>query len=136
MKILVRATMAAAAIALAAVVLTGSAAGGELMPVKLGINKLGAMTNVWVASRDGIFKAHGLDVEIIEIPLTSQSIRVLQAKAVDIARQSPGRAMGGKDQGFDLVLVGQHDTPSHTQPACNALVIPAGSTVTSLKDLK
>ncbi len=136
MKILVRATMAAAAIALAAVVLTGSAAGGELMPVKLGINKLGAMTNVWVASRDGIFKAHGLDVEIIEIPLTSQSIGVLQAKAVDIALQIPGSAMVAKEQGFDLVLVGQNETAGDTPPASNALVIPASSTVTSMKDLK
>ena len=58
-----------------------------LAPVKLGINKLGAMTNVWVAEKTGIFKKHGLDLQVIEIPLTDQSIPLLQSKSVDIVQE-------------------------------------------------
>jgi NitT/TauT family transport system substrate-binding protein len=124
-----------AALALA-VVAAGSAAADELAPVKLGINKLGAMTNVWVASKIGIFKKHGLDLEIVEIPLTSQSISILQAKQVDIVLQIPGSAMMAKEQGFDLVLVGQNETAGTTPPVSNALMVPTNSPVQTVVNLK
>lgn len=106
-----------------------------LAPIRLGISKLGAMTNVWVASQNGIFKKHGLDVEIVDIPLTSQSMSILQAKAVDIVLQIPGTAMVAKEQGFDIVLVGQNETAGTTPPVSNAIIAAANSSIHSVKDL-
>lgn len=122
--------------AMAVVALTAGPAGAtELMPVKLGLYKLGAMTNVWVASKTGIFKKHGLDLTIEEIPLASQAIGVLQSKSVDIVLQIPGTGMAAKEQGFDIVLVGQNETAGTTPPVSNAIMVQANSSITSVKDL-
>ena len=107
------------------------ACAAELMPINLGISKLGAMTDVWVASKYGIFKKHGLDLQIDEIPLTSQSIRRLQSKSVDIVLQIPGTAMAAKEQGFDIVLVGQNETAGTTPPVSNALMVRANLSIAS-----
>jgi NitT/TauT family transport system substrate-binding protein len=123
-----------AAIAVVALA-SGPAGAAELAPVKLGLSKLGAMTNVWVASRDGIFKKHGLDLEIVEIPLAMQGIPVLKSKSIDIVLQIPGTAMAAKEQGFDIVLIGQNETAGTTAPVSNALLVPVKSTVTSIKEL-
>jgi NitT/TauT family transport system substrate-binding protein len=112
-----------------------SARADELAPVKLGISKLGAMTDVWIADKNGIFKKHGLDLQIVDIPLTSQSIQVLQSKSVDISLQIPGAAFQAKEQGFDIVLLGQNETAGTTPPVSNALIVPASSSVTSIKEL-
>jgi NitT/TauT family transport system substrate-binding protein len=115
--------------------MAGPAGAVELAPIKLGISKLGAMTNIWVASKNGIFKNRGLDVKIEAIPLTSQAIAVLQSKSVDIVLQIPGTAMAAKEQGFDLVLVGQNETAGTTPPVSNALMVPANSSISSVKEL-
>lgn len=119
----------------AAFPMAGSALGDELAPVKLGISKLGAMTDVWIADKDGIFKKHGLDLEVVDIPLSAQSIQVLMSKSVDIALQIPGQAFQAKEQGFDVVLVGQNETAGVKPPVSNALMVGAKSPVTSIKDL-
>ena len=119
----------------AAALLAGPAGAGELAPVKLGIYKLGAMTNVWVAIKTGIFKKHGVDLTIEEIPLASQAISILQAKSVDIVLQIPGTGMAAKEQGFDIVLVGQNETAGTTPPVSNALMVPANSSISSIKEL-
>jgi len=85
--------------------LPAPAGAAELTPIKLGISKLGAMTNVWVASQNGMFKKHGLDLTIEEIPLTSQAIGVLQSKSVDIVLQIPGTGMAGSTPQEVLFLV-------------------------------
>lgn len=130
MRKLLLATMAVA------VLMAGSAGADGLAPVKLGINKLGAMTNVWFAERSGMFKKNGLDLEIVEIPMTSQSIQVLQSKSVDIVLQIPGTAMVAKEQGFDLVLVGQNETAGTTPPVSNAILVPEKSTISTMAELK
>jgi len=104
-----------------------------MMPVKLGINKLGAMTNVWMAKNDGIFAKHGLDVEIVEIANTGDSIPALQSRSVDVALQIPGSAMVAKEQGFDIALVAQNETAGTTPPVSNALMVGASSTAASVK---
>ena len=108
----------------------------DLLPVKLGLNKLGAMTNIWIAGQTGIFKKHGIDVNVREIPLTDQSIAVLQSKSVDIVLLIPGTAMAAKEQGFDLVLVAQNETAGTKPPVSNAIMVDANSSLQSIKDLK
>jgi NitT/TauT family transport system substrate-binding protein len=120
----------------AATLLAAPARAEDLPQVKLGLNKLGAMADVWYAAQAGIFKKHGVDVQIVDIPMSSQSMLVLKSKAVDIALQIPGTAMVAKEQGFDLVLVGQNETAGITPPVSNALMIPVNSPVQKLADLK
>jgi NitT/TauT family transport system substrate-binding protein len=131
---LARAVLALAATAIA-VLLPIAARADALAPVKLGISKLGAMTDVWIADKNGLFKKHGLDLQIVDIPLTSQSIQVLQSKSVDISLQIPGAAFQAKEQGFDVVLIGQNETAGTTPPVSNALIVPMNSPVASIKEL-
>lgn len=127
-------TTAAFAIFASVVLSAGVAGADELAPVKLGIVKFGSMADVWVADKNGIFKKHGLDLQVIEIPAT-QTIQVLQAKSVDIALQIPGSAFQAKEQGFDLALVGQNETAGDAPPGSNAIMVPVSSPVKTLKDL-
>jgi NitT/TauT family transport system substrate-binding protein len=108
----------------------------DLAPVRLGVNKLGATTSIAVAQQQGFFKQHGLDLQVTEIPLTDQSILLLQSKRVDIVLQIPGTAMQAKERGFDMVLVGQNETAGTTPPVSNAIVVPAKSPIQDVKDLK
>jgi NitT/TauT family transport system substrate-binding protein len=122
---------------LALVVFDLSAARADgLVPIKLGINKLGAMTSVWIAAREGFFKQNGLDVQITEIPLSDQTIAVLQSKSVDIVLQIPGTAFAAKEGGFDIVLVGQNETAGTKPPVSNAIMVPTSSPIQGIKDLK
>src|ERR1700722_5969313 len=114
--------------------LSGSARADDLAPVKLGIVKFGSMADVWLADKDGIFKKHGLDLQVIEVPAT-QTIQVLQAKSVDIALQIPGSAFQAKEQGFDITLVGENETAGAEAPGSNAVMVAMNSPVKSLKDL-
>src|SRR5258706_13458013 len=85
--------------AVSAVALAGGSASAEqLATVTLGLLKLGAVTNVWVADREGIFKNHGLEVKLVDVPMVSQAIGVLQSKSVDIVLQIPGTAMMAKER--------------------------------------
>ena len=120
----------------AAMLVAGAAQAEELTHIKLGILKLGAMTNVWLATKNGIFKNHGLDVELVEISLSSQTIAVLQSKSVDIVLQIPGTGFVAKEQGFDIVLVGQNETAGTKAPVSNAILVSAKSSIESIKDLK
>jgi NitT/TauT family transport system substrate-binding protein len=113
-----------------------SPADAQMAPVKLGINKIGAMTSVWVATQAGIFIKHGLDVKVIEIPLTEQTIPLLQAKTIDIILQIPGTAMVAKEAGFDLVLIGQNETAGTTPPVSNAIMVPVNSPIRSVAELR
>jgi NitT/TauT family transport system substrate-binding protein len=113
-----------------------SARADDLAPVRLGVNKLGATTSIWVAQHQGFFKQHGLDLQLTEIPLTDQSVLLLQSKRVDIVLQIPGTAMQAKEQGFDMVVVGQNETAGTTPPVSNAILVPANSPIQDIKDLK
>lgn len=108
----------------------------DLAPVRLGVNKLGATTSIAVAQQQGFFKNHGLDLRVTEIPLTDQSVLLLQSKRVDIVLQIPGTAMQAKEQGFDMVLIGQNETAGTKPPVSNAIVVPATSPIEDVKDLK
>jgi NitT/TauT family transport system substrate-binding protein len=44
--------------------------------------------------------------------------------------------MVAKEQGFDLVLIGQNETAGTTPPVSNAILVPSKSTITTLADLK
>jgi len=112
----------------------GVARADDLGPVKLGVVKFGSIADVWVADKNGIFKKHGLDLQVIEVPAT-QTIQVLQSKSVDIALQIPGSAFQAKEQGFDITLVGENETAGATPPGSNAVIVPMNSPVKTLKDL-
>jgi NitT/TauT family transport system substrate-binding protein len=122
---------------LASVAFGGSVAQADDLPtVNLGLNKLGAMTNIWVAGQTWMFKKHGINLNVREIPLTDQSIAVLQSKSVDIVLLIPGTAMAAKEQGFDLVLVGQNETAGTMPPVSNAIMVSSTSGIQSIKDMK
>jgi NitT/TauT family transport system substrate-binding protein len=110
------------------------ARGDDLAPVKLGIVKFGSATDIWVADRIGIFKKHGLNLTIVDVP-AAQTAQVLQAKSVDISLQIPGSAFQAIEQGFDLTLISLNETAGEKPPGSNAVMVAVNSPVKSLRDL-
>ena len=129
-------TVVAALTLVAAPWLSAPSSAAELMPLKLGVLKLGATANVWAATRNGIFKKHGLDVTLVEVPLSTQAVSVLQSRSVDIMLQIPGTMMVAKERGFDIALVGQNETAGTKAPVSNAILVPTNSPIKTIADLK
>ncbi|WP_227938292.1 ABC transporter substrate-binding protein [Alkalihalobacillus deserti] len=107
----------------------------ELIPFKIGVNKIGALTNVWAAEQTGIFEEHGLDVELIEFKSGSEAISAQRSGEVDVVNSFPGAAMVANEQGFDLVAVAQNETAKSEGPDSGAIIVREDSDIQSLSDL-
>jgi ABC-type nitrate/sulfonate/bicarbonate transport system substrate-binding protein len=104
--------------------------------LKVGFAKYGTLTDIWLASRDGAFKQHGLDVDLVELNDTIQAITALQSKSIDIASAAPGTAMAAQERGFDIVVLGQHETAGTTPPASNTIVVASELPITTIAQLR
>lgn len=114
---------------------TGSAAAQELKKLRVGISKMAALTTPWIAKQQGIYKKHGLDVDLIEFQ-ASQSIAAHQAGDLDILLSIPGTAMTAIERGFDMVAIGQNEVAQSSAPDTGSIQVLADSPIKSLKDLK
>jgi NitT/TauT family transport system substrate-binding protein len=114
---------------------TVTAEGEELIKLNIGINKIGSLTNVWVADKEGIFEKHGLDVELVEFKSGSEAISAQRSGEIDITNSFPGAAMVANEQGFDLVAVGQNEVAKSEGPDSGAIIVSSGSDIESLGDL-
>jgi NitT/TauT family transport system substrate-binding protein len=107
----------------------------DLPKLKVGITKMAALTTPWVAQQQGIYKKHGLDVELIELP-PQQTISAFQAGELDIILSIPGTAMTAVERGFDMVAIGQNEISHATTPDTGSIQVRADSDIKSLADMK
>ncbi|MDT8858922.1 ABC transporter substrate-binding protein [Alkalihalobacillus sp. MEB130] len=107
----------------------------ELISFKIGINKIGALTNVWAAEQLGIFEEYGLDVELIEFRSGAEAINAQRSGEVHVVNSFPGAAMVANEQGFDLVAVAQNETAKAEGPDSGAIIVQEDSEIQSLSDL-
>lgn len=103
--------------------------------VNVGILKMAALTNPWVAQREGIFKKNGIEVKLTEFRTGNEAISALQGGSVDIVLAIPGTAMTAIERGFDLVAIGQNEVARAQGPDSGSLQVLKDSPIKSLADL-
>ena len=112
------------------------AAEDEMIPLKVGIQKIAALSNAWIAEEIGIYEEYGLDVELIEFKSGSESINAQRSGSVDIILSAPGTAMVANESGFDLVSIAQNEIAQAEGPDTASIQVLADSGITSLQDLE
>jgi NitT/TauT family transport system substrate-binding protein len=96
---------------------------------------MAALTNPWVAQKEGIFQKNGLDVKLVEFRTGNEAIAALQGGSVDIVLSIPGTAMTAIERGFDLVAIGQNEIARTEGPDSGSLQVLKDSPIQSVKDL-
>lgn len=126
---------AVAAALLAAAGAPAVAQEAKLAPLKVGVLKMAALTNPWVAKERGIFKKHGLDVTLVEFRTGNEAIAAHRGGSVDIILSIPGTAMTAVERGFDLVAISQNEIAKPMGPDSGSVQVLKDSPYQSLKDL-
>jgi NitT/TauT family transport system substrate-binding protein len=108
----------------------------QAMPkLRVGVMKIAALTDAWVAEQQGYFKKHGVDVELVTIPNGSAGISALQGGSLDVTLAIPTWAMAADEHGFGLVAVYQNEIAHPTPPDTGALLVAKNSSITKPAEL-
>jgi NitT/TauT family transport system substrate-binding protein len=107
----------------------------KLVPLKVGVLKMAALTNPWTAKERGIFKKHGLDVTLIEFRTGNEAIAAHRGGSVDIILSIPGTAMTAVERGFDLLAISQNEVAKAKGPDSGSVQVLNDSPYKSLTDL-
>jgi len=107
----------------------------KLAPLKIGILKMAALTNSWVAKQRGIFERNGLDVTLVEFRSGNEAISAHRGGSVDIVLSIPGTAMTAAERGFDLVAVAQNEVAQKQSPDTGSIQVLKDSPYRTLADL-
>ncbi|MBP7565578.1 MAG: ABC transporter substrate-binding protein [Burkholderiaceae bacterium] len=89
----------------AALLLAGAAAPALAQKIVYGFSASTAFANAFVAANEGIFKKHGLDVEMKLVPNSATTPAALMAGSLQIATPTAPNTMQAVDQGLDLVVL-------------------------------
>jgi len=73
--------------------------------IVLGFSASTAFSNAYIAANEGIFKKHGLDVEMKLIPNTATAPAALLSGSLHIATPTAPNTIQAVDQGLDLVVL-------------------------------
>jgi NitT/TauT family transport system substrate-binding protein len=92
-----------AAAALLATALAAPAAAQD--KIVLGFSASTAFSNAFVAANEGIFKKHGLDVEMKLVPNSSTTPAALVAESLQVATPTAPITLQAIEQGLDLVVL-------------------------------
>lgn len=90
-------------LAVSLLVLSVSSAWAE--KIVLGFSASTAFANAFVAANEGIFKKHGLDVEMKLVPNSSTTPAALMADSLQVATPTAPITMQAVEQGLDLVVL-------------------------------
>lgn len=93
------------AAALTTAILAWLPSGADAQKITLGFSASTAFGNGFVAANEGLFKKHGLDVEMKLVPNSSTTPAALIADSLQIATPTAPVTMQAIEQGLDLVVV-------------------------------
>jgi len=91
--------------ALAAAALAAPVSSAKADKIVLGFSAATAFSTAFVAANEGLFKKHGLDVEMKLVPNSSTTPAALMADSLQIATPTAPVTMQAIDQGLDLVVL-------------------------------
>src|ERR1700704_1903095 len=89
----------------AAVVALSIAQPAGAQKITLGFSASTAFSNAFVAANEGIFKKHGLDVEMKLVPNSSTTPAALVADSLQVATPTAPITLQAIEQGLDLVIL-------------------------------
>lgn len=127
--------VAAAAALFAVAAVSTNAQEQKLAPLKVGVLKMAALTNPWVAKERGIFAKNGIDVTLVEFRTGNEAIAAHRGGSVDIVLSIPGTAMTAVERGFDLVAIAQNEIAQLKGPDTGSVQVLKDSPYQTLKDL-
>jgi NitT/TauT family transport system substrate-binding protein len=102
----------------------------------VGINKIAAVTDIYLAQQLGYFKDEGLEIEMVTGNSGNDLMTALQSGKLDIVLAIPGVAMQAREKGFNVGLVLQNEIAHDSGPDTGGLIVKGDSTIQSLADLK
>ena len=73
--------------------------------IVLGFSAATAFSTAFVAANEGLFKKHGLDVELKLVPTSATTPAALMADSLQVATQTAPNTMQAIEQGLDLVVI-------------------------------
>jgi NitT/TauT family transport system substrate-binding protein len=132
---MLRALLPAGMLAVAAAAMAQQSPAPKLAPLKIGVLKMAALTNPWVAKQRGIFERNGLDVTLVEFRSGNEAISAHRGGSVDIVLAIPGTAMTAAERGFDLVAVAQNEVAQKQSPDTGSIQVLKDSPFRTLADL-
>ncbi len=112
-----------------------AAAPAQPTKIKVGVLKMAALTNAYVAQQEGMFRKNGLDAELVEFKSGGDAINAQQSGSVDIILTIPGNGFTAIERKFDLKAIFQNESAKAAGPDSGAIIVGADSGITSLKDL-
>jgi NitT/TauT family transport system substrate-binding protein len=107
----------------------------DLKTLNVGILKMAALTDAWVAQQNGIFKKNGLNVNLVEFRSGSEAVAAQQSGSTDIILSIPGTAMTAVERGFDLRAIFQNEVAKQAGPDSGAIEVAVNSPIKTLADL-
>ncbi|WP_382326996.1 ABC transporter substrate-binding protein [Hydrogenophaga sp. UC242_50] len=107
-----------------ATLLSAAAAPVWAQKIVFGFSASTAFANAFVAANEGLFKKHGLDVEMKLVPNSATTPAALMAGSLQIATPTAPNTMQAVEQGLDLVVLagggyytkGMEDAGDHGPP--------------------
>ena len=107
----------------------------SLTKLRVGVQRVSALTDVVVASEQGFFKKHGLEVELVETRSGSEALSALQGGSIDITMAMVTFGIAANERGFGLVMVQQNLIAAKEPPDSAAIMVASNSPISSLSDL-
>ncbi len=108
----------------------------KLTTVRVGILKMAALTDPYIAQQLGIFKKYGLDVQMVEFNAGGEAVAAGQGGSIDIFLAIPGTVMVADERGFDMVAIFQNEIAKPAPPDSGSLQVRVNSPIQSLQDLR
>jgi NitT/TauT family transport system substrate-binding protein len=130
-----RVLLPAGLVVMAATALAQQSPAPKPIPLKVGILKMAALTDPWVAKERGIFQRNGLDVTLVEFRSGNEAIAAHRGGSVDIVLAIPGTAMTATERGFDLVAVAQNEIAQKHSPDTGSIQVLKDAPYHTLADL-
>jgi NitT/TauT family transport system substrate-binding protein len=103
--------------------------------IRFGVMKIGALSNAYLAQEQGLFKKHGVDVELVIIRSGAEGVNAIQGNSIDVTLAIPSFALAANERKFDLVLVMQNELANAAPPDTGGIVVTKESGITKPAEL-
>jgi NitT/TauT family transport system substrate-binding protein len=125
-----------AAVAGASLLAAPAIAQDKNLKLTVGVIKMAALTDPYVAQKLGMYGKHGLDVTFVDFNSGAEAISAGQGGSIDIYLAIPGTVMTANDRGFDMVTIFQNEVAKAAGPDTGSVQVRKDSDIKSLADLK